>query len=69
MHIHEYSSLMKIIIDRKRFSKRLFFTFVDANNNIIMRSKGYTNIVALLKGINFIKNELGGAYLIYKTEI
>lgn len=69
IHPHLSTPLMKIIIDRKRFSKRLFFTFVDANNNTIMRSKGYPNLVALMKGINFIKNELHNAYLIYKTDI
>ena len=69
IHTHETVPLMKIIIDRKVFSNKLFFTFADKNDNVIMKSKGYKDISELIKGINFIRNECGNAYIIYKTTL
>ena len=67
--IHEPISLMRIIIDRKKWTNRLFFTFEDNKGNVIMRSKAYSNIVSLIKGVNFVKNEIGASAIIYNCTI
>lgn len=60
--------LMTIIINRKRFSKKYFCIFVDSEGKEIMRSKGYKNMVSLIKGINFIKSQIGTANIIHDEE-